>query len=146
MDEPRGGPQESAGQPPSASSSDVASEPGSRISRKRFLEASGLALGGAAVGAGAALAGGAAASSTSSPRAISKLPSTWEREADVVVVGSGGAGLNAAIAARASGRSVLVLERASLIGGTTLKSGGEYWIPNNPVMRFMYSTISEPRS
>jgi 3-oxosteroid 1-dehydrogenase len=54
---------------------------------------------------------------------------------DVVVVGSGAAGLAAAATASASGASVVVLEAADELGGTTAKSSGGYWIPNNFLLR-----------
>ena len=50
---------------------------------------------------------------------------------DVVVVGSGGAGLTAALAASSAGASVAVLERGSKFGGSTSLSGGQLWVPNN---------------
>ena len=53
---------------------------------------------------------------------------------DFVVVGSGGGSMCAALVMRAAGRSVLVLEKTELVGGTTAISGGVMWIPNN---RFM---------
>jgi succinate dehydrogenase/fumarate reductase flavoprotein subunit len=59
----------------------------------------------------------------------------WSGEADVVVVGSGAAGFAAALAAISTGASVLVLERGQVRGGTTSKSGGGIWIPNNSLMR-----------
>jgi len=49
----------------------------------------------------------------------------------VVVVGSGAAGLAAALAAADSGASVTVLERDDLLGGTTAISGGIVWAPAN---------------
>ncbi len=51
---------------------------------------------------------------------------------EVIVVGSGGAGLSAAIAAATNGAHVTLLERASHVGGTTSYSGGVVWFPNNP--------------
>jgi succinate dehydrogenase/fumarate reductase flavoprotein subunit len=59
----------------------------------------------------------------------------WDRVADVVVVGTGVAGLAAAIAAADAGASVIVLERQPIVGGTTAKSSGAMWIPNNRYMR-----------
>jgi L-aspartate oxidase len=50
---------------------------------------------------------------------------TWEREADVVVVGSGAAGMAAALAAAGRGRRVLLLTKEDLGGGSTpLAQGG----------------------
>ncbi|HVA12728.1 MAG TPA: FAD-dependent oxidoreductase [Stellaceae bacterium] len=48
----------------------------------------------------------------------------WQREADVVVVGSGATGLPAAIAAREAGASVLLVEAEADIGGHAIVSGG----------------------
>jgi 3-oxosteroid 1-dehydrogenase len=61
--------------------------------------------------------------------------SDWDLTTDVLVIGSGGGGLCAALAARAQGLSVLVVEKAAVIGGSTAMSGGGLWIPNNPLMR-----------
>src|SRR5262249_58608878 len=51
--------------------------------------------------------------------------------ADVVVAGSGAAGLTAALAAAVSGASVLLVERGERLGGTTALSGGRVWVPGN---------------
>ena len=49
----------------------------------------------------------------------------------VVVLGTGGSGLTAAIAAHDAGAKVSVFEKADKVGGTTAWSGGMVWIPNN---------------
>lgn len=54
---------------------------------------------------------------------------------DVVVVGSGAAAFSAAVTARSKGSEVIMLEKAKTAGGTTLRSGGGYWIPNNHLQR-----------
>ena len=59
----------------------------------------------------------------------------WDFTFDLVVVGSGGAGLTAAIVARDRGLSAVVLEKTEVFGGSTALSGGGMWIPNNALMR-----------
>jgi 3-oxosteroid 1-dehydrogenase len=56
-----------------------------------------------------------------------ELPS----EADVLVAGSGAAGLTAALAAASAGARVLLVERGDRLGGTTAVSGGRVWVPCN---------------
>ena len=55
-------------------------------------------------------------------------------ELDVIVLGTGAAGLTAAIVADAHGAGVGVLEKGVEVGGTSAWSGGLVWIPNNPHM------------
>jgi 3-oxosteroid 1-dehydrogenase len=59
----------------------------------------------------------------------------WDREVDLLVVGTGAAGLTAAITAADSGLTVLVIESTDKWGGTTMLSGGGLWMPANPLMR-----------
>lgn len=62
------------------------------------------------------------------------LPTNWDKEVDVIVLGTGGAALSAAIAAAENGAKVLVLEKTHQIGGTTAFSGGIPWVPLNHYM------------
>lgn len=48
------------------------------------------------------------------------------KETDVIVVGAGGAGMSAAVAAAEKGAKVIVLEKMPMIGGNTIRSGGAY--------------------
>ena len=54
--------------------------------------------------------------------------SSFDEEADVVIVGLGSAGTCAAIEAREAGADVLVLERASGGGGTTMSAAGHFYL------------------
>lgn len=56
-----------------------------------------------------------------------------EETVDLLVIGSGAAGLCAAITARTLGLDVLVIEKTDVLGGTTAVSGGWAWIPCSPV-------------
>lgn len=60
---------------------------------------------------------------------------SFTAEYDIVVVGSGCAGLTSALFSRWHGNSVVVLEKAGALGGTTFKSAFWYWVPNNAPMR-----------
>jgi len=52
-------------------------------------------------------------------------------QCDVLVVGSGAGGLSSAVNAAHRGMKVLVVEKEPVFGGTTARSGGWMWIPNN---------------
>lgn len=54
---------------------------------------------------------------------------------DLVVVGSGAAGLSAAVTAANQGLKVVVVEKADCLGGATAWSGGWMWAPLNPLAR-----------
>ena len=56
-------------------------------------------------------------------------------EFDVVVAGSGAAGMTAALTAADLGLSVVVIEKAGTFGGSTARSGGGIWAPGNAVLR-----------
>jgi 3-oxosteroid 1-dehydrogenase len=56
------------------------------------------------------------------------------QEFDVVVVGSGAAGMVAALTAAHQGLSTVVVEKAPHYGGSTARSGGGVWIPNNEIL------------
>ena len=60
---------------------------------------------------------------------------SWDDEFDLVVVGSGGGGMAAALTAHDVGLSCVIVEKAKLYGGTTGISGGGIWVPNNPTLR-----------
>jgi 3-oxosteroid 1-dehydrogenase len=53
---------------------------------------------------------------------------------DFVVAGSGAGSMCSALVMRNAGKSVVILEKQPMVGGSTARSGGVMWIPNN---RFM---------
>ena len=57
-----------------------------------------------------------------------------QQEYDVIVVGSGGAGLVAALTAAHQGLSTIVIEKAAHYGGSTARSGGGVYLPNNEIL------------
>jgi len=83
------------------------------------------------VGAGAAATLGAVAFAPSKAAAAD----SWDQEADIVVVGGGAGALTAAVIAHDNGDKVIVVEKASLLGGTSAKSAGVLWVPNNSTIR-----------
>jgi 3-oxosteroid 1-dehydrogenase len=60
---------------------------------------------------------------------------TAQPEFDVVVVGSGAAGMTAALTAADQGLRAVVVEKAAHFGGSTARSGGGVWIPGNDVLQ-----------
>ena len=55
----------------------------------------------------------------------------WDASADFVSVGSGMAGCASALAAADAGLETIIVEKAPLLGGSTVYSYGILWIPNN---------------
>lgn len=93
------------------------------LSRRGFVSAAGVAVA-ATMGADAAIA--LAQETVTTPAGslrIKAADAAWDRDVDVVVVGCGGAGACAAIAAAEAGCEVVVLEKGTFAGGSTLLSG-----------------------
>jgi 3-oxosteroid 1-dehydrogenase len=63
------------------------------------------------------------------------MTNAFDDVVDVLVVGSGGGGMTAALAAQAFGLDTLVIEKASQFGGSTALSGGGIWVPGAPAQR-----------
>ncbi len=59
----------------------------------------------------------------------------FDEVVDFIVVGSGGGAMCGALAMLAQGKSVMMLEKSDLVGGTTARSGGVMWIPNNRFLK-----------
>jgi 3-oxosteroid 1-dehydrogenase len=63
------------------------------------------------------------------------MTTQWDHSVDLLIAGSGGGGMAAALAAVDSGIEPLVIEKQTLVGGSTGLSGGMVWLPDNPLMR-----------
>ena len=102
------------------------------ISRRSFLK--GTAAGALMFAAGSSLAGSAVAESADGIQ--------WDGEYDVVVLGYGGAGANAAVAACESGAKVLLVDKAptGLEGGNTMASGQFIMATDDPDQLYTYLT------
>ena len=94
------------------------------ISRRGFLGTGGAALLGGMVF-------GALPMGAKEPAGAAQLPRTWDETYDVVVVGTGFAGLAAAIEARLAGATVLVIEKMPLHGGNSIINGGDFAAAGN---------------
>ncbi|MCG8709543.1 flavocytochrome c [Brenneria sp. 4F2] len=86
-------------------------------SRRHFLKSTGMVIG--ALG-GAALTRPAQAAPFPAP-----IPEKWDTTVDVLIIGSGFAGLAAAIEARNAQASVLVIDKMPLLGGNSVLNGGD---------------------
>ena len=96
------------------------------LSRRGFLKAAG------ATAAVAGLATGGAALTPWSAEAAA-LPKKWDETFDVVVIGSGFAGLAAAYEAKKAGASVVVLEKMRTPGGNSIINGGVVAAAGSPL-------------
>ena len=94
-----------------------------QFSRRRFLK-----------GAAVAAPGVAAASVLDAlPQASTAIPKKWDKETDVVVLGTGFAGLSAAITVKGVGATAVVLEKMEqkFEGGNSKVSGNMWWTPTS---------------
>ncbi|MEL4359169.1 MULTISPECIES: FAD-binding protein [unclassified Luteococcus] len=70
----------------------------------------------------------------------------WDHTVDLLVLGTGAAGLSASLTAAAAGLRVLTLEKTDWIGGTTAYSAGTCWVPNNRFQREAGNTDDAERA
>ncbi|HWR65110.1 MAG TPA: FAD-binding protein [Bellilinea sp.] len=98
------------------------------VSRRSFLKKTAMM----SVGA---MAGAALTSCTPKAGAGGSAAVEWDKEVDVLVVGSGTVATAAIAAKDAGAESVLIIEKGPGFGGTSALSGGILWIPQNYVMK-----------
>ena len=110
-----------------------------KISRREFVRGAGAGS--------AALAGAGALSASpaqSQQRDSSAIPEQWDLEADFVVIGSGAAGLPAAIRAANEGASVIVVDANYEAGGHALLSGGNVALGGGTSLQKKYGIEDSP--
>jgi succinate dehydrogenase/fumarate reductase flavoprotein subunit len=73
-----------------------------------------------------------------------RLPTQWDRDADVVVIGAGATGLPAAIVAREAGCSVILVEAERDIGGHAIISGGNIPLGGGTSVQKKYGIEDSP--
>jgi len=95
-------------------------------------------------GVAAALAVGAMTAAEPAAAQAPHVPTRWQREADVVVIGSGATGLPAAIVAREAGASVILVEAEKDIGGHAITSGGNVPLGGGTSVQKKYGIEDSP--
>ena len=70
---------------------------------------------------------------------------SWDEDYELVVVGAGAGGMTAALVASIEGMRTLLIEKSDQIGGTTARSSGTVWIPNNAEQRRLDITGDEAK-
>jgi Succinate dehydrogenase/fumarate reductase, flavoprotein subunit len=97
---------------------------------------------------GGGVAAAVAASNVASVNPVSaqspQVPTRWDRETDVVVIGSGATGLPAAIVAREAGSMVILLEAEKDIGGHAITSGGNVPLGGGTSVQKKYGIEDSP--
>lgn len=100
-------------------------QPEQGLTRRGFLKTTGATVAMAGI-----TAGGLTLGSTSAHAA--EMPTNWDESADVVIIGSGFAGLSAAIEAHNAGSSVIILEKMMTAGGNSIINGGALAAADTP--------------
>src|SRR5579863_6196382 len=103
------------------------------LPRRGFIQKAAVGLGAAALGAIGAKEADAA-----------KLERHWDLSADVVIIGSGAAGLPASIAAAEQGATVIVVEQNYDIGGHAIESGGNIALGGGTSLQKKYGIEDSP--
>ena len=88
------------------------------VSRRRILKGAALTLGASALAS-----------------APARAAEHWDHEADIVAVGSGLGAATAAVTARQNGDSAILIEKLPFFGGTSAKTVGVIWCPDNFTLR-----------
>ncbi|MBP8626072.1 MAG: flavocytochrome c [Syntrophorhabdaceae bacterium] len=96
------------------------SEKSKDMSRRDFFKSTA----GAAVATGAVLGGIGLISHDAAAR--EEIPKKWDESYDVVIIGSGFAGLAAAIEAKNAGANVIIIEKMPMHGGNSIINGGDF--------------------
>ena len=100
------------------------------ITRREFVKFASLSVGAAAMAAAGGMTG---CGTVDDPH---NTPVSWDQQADVVIIGFGAAGAAAAIEARKTGASVIILEKMNAGGGSTKMCGGIIYMGGGtPVQR-----------